>query len=559
MKKTLFFLLLTTGLSAQQEKTIKTSVQKATVFLSGAQLFSTETVYVPNGISQIIFENVSANLLESSVQVTSKNSNYLITDVRYNLKYSEQGLSDDLDERKKKIQNDLKFVLDSIAEANFFLELDQKNIENLQTEKKLLLESKIARGDTRDSLPLLIHSMDYVREHLKNIETEIIKAQKQKGTDDKFKYGLVQRRDILLKMIDNNYKGEERKPTPQIIVTVFANAGTSGEFQINYFVSQAGWSTSCDLLASGDKNVIDFKQNALVYQNSGLDWKRASLTLSTGNPNLSNDKPNLPTQFVYYNQDLSLYEVAPANRSNYFKKQKDDEVANRDSYKRTKLNDYMEGDSLSNLYSEFKTENILRIEYVLPIQYDIPSDKKSHSVVIQTKSLDAEYSFAVVPKLDPDVFLIARIADWEKLNLIAGKARLYFDGSYVGESTINPKNTTDTLQLNLGRDKSIVVTRNKIKEKSKERILSDNRIVTQMFEISIRNTKSVPIRLVVEDQMPVTKEPNIKIDYTDKGGAKFSENSGKLIWDVNLKPRDTKKLTFSYEIKYPKEKAIIGF
>ena len=553
MKKTLFFLLLTTGLSAQQEKTIKTSVQKATVFLSGAQLFSTETVYVPNGTSQIIFENVSANLLESSIQVTSKNSNYLITDVRYNLKYSEQGLSDDLDERKKKIQNDLKLVLDSIANANFVLELDQKNIENLQTEKKLLLESKIARGDTRDSLPLLIHSMDYVRERLKNIETEIIKAEKQKSFDDKFKYALYEHRDILLKMMDNNYKGEERKPTPQIIVTVFANAGTSGEFQINYFVSQAGWSTSYDLLASGDKNAIDFKQNALVYQNSGLDWKHTSLTLSTGNPNLSNEKPELSEQFVHYprpityNDDKELKEVVVTGYSATEKRKQNQSVVD--------LRDPI------TFYDTAITvvENILRIEYALPIQYDIPSDKKSHSVIIQTKSLDAEYSFAVVPKLDPDVFLIARIADWEKLNLIAGKARLYFDGSYVGESTINPKNTTDTLQLNLGRDKSIVVTRNKIKEKSKERILSDNRIVTQMFEISIRNTKSVPIRLVVEDQMPVTKETNIKIDYTDKGGAKFSENSGKLIWDLNLKPRDTKKLTFSYEIKYPKEKAIIGF
>lgn len=48
MKKILFFLVFAGTLSAQTEKTVKTTVQKATVFLSGAQLFSSETVYVPN-------------------------------------------------------------------------------------------------------------------------------------------------------------------------------------------------------------------------------------------------------------------------------------------------------------------------------------------------------------------------------------------------------------------------------------------------------------------------------------------------------------------------------
>ena len=554
LKRILFFLFISTSLIAQTEKTVKSSIQKVTVFLRGAQLFSDETVFVPSGTSQIIFENVSPDLQESSLQVTSKSNNYVITDTRFNLQYTEQGSPQNLDERKKKIQNDLKLTLDSLTDADLIQQLNQKNIENLQTEKKLLLESKIARGDTRDSLPLLIHSLDFVRERLKNIEVEIIKLTKQKSKDDELRLAVRQRRDVFLKMLDNKDFNNQNKPTPQIIVTVFANASGTGEFKMNYYVANAGWSTNYDLLASGDKSVIDFKQNALVNQNSGIDWKNVSLTLSTGNPNLSNEKPNLPTQFARYNQDQILYEVLPNNRSNSFEKTKSE----------SKADDMISKLPSSNFSSDFPdnvtvTENLLRIEYEIPTKYDIPAGNKTHNVVIQTQTLNAEYTFAVVPKMDADVFLIARIADWEKLNLIAGKARLYFDGSYVGESSINPKNTTDTLLLNLGRDKSIVVTRNKIKEKSKEKILSDNRFLTQMFEITVRNTKSVPIRLIAEDQMPVTREAGIKIEYTDLGGAKFSENSGKLIWDLNLKPRETKKLSFSYDIKYPKEKILIGF
>jgi uncharacterized protein (TIGR02231 family) len=162
----------------------------------------------------------------------------------------------------------------------------------------------------------------------------------------------------------------------------------------------------------------------------------------------------------------------------------------------------------------------------------------------------------VVPKLDVDAFLIARVTEWEDMNLIAGSARVYFDNSYIGESYINPRNTNDTLQLNLGRDKSIVVTRNKLKDKCKDKSFSDKHLLTRVYEINIRNTKNIPIRMVVEDQLPVTKEQNIKIEYTENSDAKFNPETGKLLWDFNLKPRDSKRLIFSFEISSPKDKPL---
>ncbi len=72
----------------------------------------------------------------------------------------------------------------------------------------------------------------------------------------------------------------------------------------------------------------------------------------------------------------------------------------------------------------------------------------------------------------------------------------------------------------------------------------------------VRNNKNIPIRLVVEDQMPVTKETDIKIDYLEDSGARFNLETGKLVWDFTLKPKDNRKLTFSFEIKSPKEKVL---
>jgi uncharacterized protein (TIGR02231 family) len=204
--------------------------------------------------------------------------------------------------------------------------------------------------------------------------------------------------------------------------------------------------------------------------------------------------------------------------------------------------------------------NLLRVEYDIALKYNIESDGRPRNVIIQSKSIPTTYTYSVVPKLDPDVFLMARITDWEDMNLVPGEARVYFDNSFIGTSFINPRNTNDTMQLNFGRDKSIVVNRTKVKDKCKEKFMNDNKFSEKTYEITIRNTKNSPIRLIIEDQMPVAKDPNIKIEYTETGNAsKFNPETGKLTWDLNIKSKDSKKLTFSYEVKHPKDKMVSVF
>ncbi|MEY4926817.1 MAG: hypothetical protein RI894_1253, partial [Bacteroidota bacterium] len=208
--------------------------------------------------------------------------------------------------------------------------------------------------------------------------------------------------------------------------------------------------------------------------------------------------------------------------------------------------------------SDFVTvsNGMLRTEYEIKLRYTIESDNKPHNVSIQNKSMPAIYTYSIIPKLDLDAFLIARITGWEDMNLIQGPARIYFDGSFVGETTINPLDTHDTLQLNLGRDKSIAVTRIKVKDKSKEQILSDLKVVKKTYEIQVRNTKSTSIRVVVEDQIPVTQDNSIKIEKIEDNNATHNPDTGKLIWDFKLSSRDTKKIIFSYEVKHPKDKIL---
>jgi uncharacterized protein (TIGR02231 family) len=191
------------------------------------------------------------------------------------------------------------------------------------------------------------------------------------------------------------------------------------------------------------------------------------------------------------------------------------------------------------------------VQYSIELAYDIPSDNQAHLIAVQKKDLNAKLEYYCVPKLDRDAFLQARIVDWEDLNLIAGEARIYFDNSFVGRSTINPLETDDTLNIDLGRDKTIVVERKLLKEKSKSAFIDGNKIITRSYSIVIRNTKASGVKILLQDQIPISTMKNIEVTADELGNASLEEATGILSWNINLKSKEEKTIKFSYTIKQP--------
>lgn len=573
MKKMIFFLLALIQLApsvsfAQNDKTVKTTVQRATIFQQGALLSSTELVSIGSGTTNIIFENVSPYLQQNSLQAAGKND-LVIMDIQYRLKYAEQTKTDVKPDDPKVIRwkDEMKAAQDSLDDLNFVKKDIQNRVGTLQTERSVLVNNRMMRGDLqRDSLALFMQSIDFLRKRQNDIDSELLKLEKESFKENRLRSQLNTRiatLNSLIQGIGTPTNNSPTKPVPQVIVTVMSERATAAEITLTYFVQQAGWTASYDLRASKENQNIDLKHRAAVYQNTGIDWKDVLLTLSTGDPNQGNTKPTLTPQYLAYNMPIQNYRSAakmkqPMPQIAYQNNNMNTNSPAAEMEKKEQLDEVVIASEDRDGVADFTQihENMMRIEYEIKLKYTIESDNKAHNVVIQSKTIPAVYSYSVVPKLDPDAFLMARVTDWEDMNLIPGAARIYFDNSYIGESFINPRNTNDTLQLNLGRDKSIIVTRTKVKDKCKDKVMSDNHLLTQVYDITVRNTKNSPIRIVIEDQMPVTKEQDIKIEYLENSGARFNPETGKLVWDFNLKSKDSKKLTFSYEVKSPKDKAL---
>jgi len=72
----------------------------------------------------------------------------------------------------------------------------------------------------------------------------------------------------------------------------------------------------------------------------------------------------------------------------------------------------------------------------------------------------------------------------------------------------------------------------------------------------VKNTKSQAISMTLNDQVPISTRKEIEVDVTEVSGARHDKKTGKLSWNVNLSPGDTKSYRIVYSVKYPKHKNI---
>ena len=136
--------------------------------------------------------------------------------------------------------------------------------------------------------------------------------------------------------------------------------------------------------------------------------------------------------------------------------------------------------------------------------------------------------------------------------MLSGEANLFFEGTYLGKTYLNTQNTNDTLNISLGRDKNVVVTRTKLNDFTKKGFMSNKRTDSRGFEIAIRNKKSQAINIIVEDQLPLSVNKDIEIENEAKE-AELNKTTGKLTWKLNVAGGKEQKLKFNYTVKYPKD------
>ena len=168
--------------------------------------------------------------------------------------------------------------------------------------------------------------------------------------------------------------------------------------------------------------------------------------------------------------------------------------------------------------------------------------------------LPAFFKYYSVPKIEKEAYLIANITDWEKYNLLEGEANIFFEGTFVGKSLLDVRFASDTLQLSLGKDKNVIVNREKEKDFETRQFIGSKKEESKSWKITVKNNKSQEINMVILDQSPVSKLEEIEVNIQNVSGGKLNKESGEVKWEFTLKPMEKKEFDLKYSVKYPKSR-----
>ncbi|WP_297101632.1 DUF4139 domain-containing protein [uncultured Draconibacterium sp.] len=201
-----------------------------------------------------------------------------------------------------------------------------------------------------------------------------------------------------------------------------------------------------------------------------------------------------------------------------------------------------------------KTENQTYINFEISTPYSINSDNKNYSVDMVVYQVPAFFQYYSIPKIEKEAYLIANITDWEKYNLLEGEANIFFEGTFVGKSLLDVRFASDTLQLSLGKDKNVIVNREKEKDFETRQFIGSKKEESKSWKTTIKNNKSQEINMVVLDQAPVSKLEEIEVNIQNVSGGKLNKESGEVKWEFTLKPMEKKEFDLKYSVKYPKSR-----
>jgi uncharacterized protein (TIGR02231 family) len=520
------------NLTAQTEKEIKAEIKHVTVFPDRAQIDHETSVSLLPGKTILKLAGLSPYIDVQSIQVKGFGE-FTILSVNHQNNYL-QNLEDAPE--VKNIRNQIEALQIKVEDEKAAISiLKEKEAFLIANRAILVKETTFTLEQLRSVMELYTNNMDQITmtnlkkgRLIKDYEKQIAALQKQ--ISDKL--------------------GKQQLPSGEILVTVTSEKQLSGKFSFSYVAANAGWYPSYDIRVDNIKNPVTIFYKANVFQNSGVAWKDVKLSFSNATPWVAGDIPVLFPWFIDYYYPAPLIQRGKAAGINRSDAPVMIEMAVSDRKMEEKA---MEAAPISVEKQVGETT----ITFDIAVPYSIPSDGKIQTVEIQRFTATADYKYVTLPKLSPLAYLTANITDWAKLSLQSGEATLYFENSFVGKSYLNVNQLTDTLAISLGTDNSILVKREKRKDFTSKKVIGTNKTETYSFLLTIRNNKSNPVKITLNDQIPVSSNSGITVETIELSGGRHNAQTGEIKWDLEIMQQETKQIILTFSVKYPKDKTVI--
>jgi len=359
----------------------------------------------------------------------------------------------------------------------------------------------------------------------------------------------------------------ERKAKPpsklEVRMDIAAPAATKATLRVTYNVRNARWlplyDARLDTGAKDRKPQVELVRRAEVTQSTGEDWSNVTLGVSTVRIGRGGSAPELNSLVAQYPQvprpralgsvsDSAMPAAAPMQQR---KMEMSTAKAADDIRERAE-----EQQAVAEI-GDFQAT------YKIPGRVSLGAAEGAKSLRIASMTVPADLMVRAAPVMDPTAFLEASFKQTDDTSLLPGKVAIYRDGTFVGRGKLSASVKDDIVRLGFGADDKVRIERAVLKrnEGSAGLLVTTSKTDERAFKTTIRNGHDFPIKVAIEDQLPVSENEDILVEMlpatTPPTASNIRDRRGVLEWSFDAKPGEVKDINFAWRVRWPKDKSVV--
>jgi uncharacterized protein (TIGR02231 family) len=345
----------------------------------------------------------------------------------------------------------------------------------------------------------------------------------------------------------------------EVRIDLATAAAAKATLRVTYAVRNARWAPLYDArLDTGTKDrkpALELVRRAEITQTTGEDWSNVALAVSTVRTARGGSAPELGSLIVQYPQPPRPLAAGSVSS----------DMARREMPAPMALAP-QSGEARAKRAEEQEAAvevGGFQVTFRIPGRVSLGANEGAKSLRVSTATIAPALVVRSVPVRDPTAYLEASFVQGEDAPLLPGRVAIYRDGAFVGRGQMAAAGKDETVRLGFGADDKVKIERSVVRrnEGSAGLIVTTAKTDERAFKTSVRNGHDFPIKIVVEDQLPVSENEEIQVEMlpstTPPTATNVREKRGVLEWAFEAKPGEIRDIGFAWRVRWPKDKGVV--
>jgi len=526
-------------------KIVESQISEVTVYTDRALITRRGTVALTGNDRELAIASLPATLETESVRATGAGTVAVrLLGVRTETVFSSEPTGDRIAELTHQIQ-ELETQKRAIEDQIASIKIQLNFVENLSAKSVGSFASGIAKQQI--GLNETGELLDFLGSNYKKYISAIAQHERQQRELDKQIEALRQQ----LRQVQTPHS----QKSFNIIVAIEPSGSGNFELEISYVVTQARWTPLYDLRVNTTNNQINLNYLAEVNQNTGEDWTGVALTLSTAKPGMGTLPPKLQPWFI----DI----VRPkSSQTPEFMRTRSPQAAEPEMAL-AMMDSSAAAPAPAPIAAQTATATVSKAGGTVTFQVggntNIPSDGTPHKVTIFSENYPFKPEYIAVPRLVSFAYLQAIVVNpLTGATLLPGKANIFRDNTFVGTMQLENVSPGEEFKLNLGIDEGLKIERELVERQVDKKLISQQRRTSYAYRLNVTNLQQVQVHLTLKEQLPVSRNEQIKVRSTLTNPKIVPGEMGILEWIISLPPQAKQELYYQFVVEHPPDLTVVG-